>query len=106
VKKPANMATRAMEHARIAATHSRMKGIPASDAGVAMMAQALMLIYGIDLVQATEMVKPLTLLAGHILQRGLIDQLAASEGVTGEQAESMIAQARAKLELGAGSESA
>jgi hypothetical protein len=104
--KPADMTTRAMEHARIAARHSTMKGIPPSDAGVALMAQALVLIFNIELLQATELVKPLTLIAGKILQRGLIDQLAASEGVTAEQAESMIAQARAKLEIGTGSESA
>jgi hypothetical protein len=104
--KPADMTTRAMEHARVAARHSKMKDIPASDAGVALMAQALVLIYNLDLLQATELVKPLTLLATQILQRGLLDQLAASQGVTAEQAESMIAQARAKLDLGAGSEGA
>jgi hypothetical protein len=104
--KRADMAARAIEHARLVARHSTMKGIPASDAAVALMAQALVLIYGIGLMQATEMVKPLTMLAGGILRAGLIDQLAASEGVTAEQAEVMIADARAKLELGAGSKGA
>jgi hypothetical protein len=91
-----DMATRAIEHARVAARQSKMKGIDPSAAGVSFMAQALTLMYGIELVQATELVKPLTLLAGDILKRGLIDQLAASEGVTAEEAKIMIEQARAK----------
>jgi hypothetical protein len=88
--------TMAIEHARVAARHSIMKGIPASHAGVALMAQALMLIYDIELGRATEMVKPLLLLAHDILQYGLIDNLSASQGVTAEEAKLMIEQALAK----------
>jgi hypothetical protein len=49
--------TRAREHAHLAAAQSRMKSIPAADAGVAFMAHGLIMIYGIPLLQAFETVK-------------------------------------------------
>jgi hypothetical protein len=68
----------------------------------------LALIYGLEPVPASELVQPLLVRAHELLQRGLIDNLAASTGVTVEEAEIQLAQARAKRagagsELGAGS---
>jgi hypothetical protein len=68
---------RALQHARTAALHAKMKGISASDVGVAFMAQALVLMCGIDPAQAARLVQHLIPLAYEYLQRDLIDNLAA-----------------------------
>src|SRR4051794_24205547 len=56
--------TRAREHAHLAAAQSKMKGIPATDAGVALMAQGLAMVYEIPLLHALETV-PILIQAAH-----------------------------------------
>jgi hypothetical protein len=67
---------------------------------VALMVEALCLIYEIELLQAMELVKPLLPYAEQLLQKGLIDKLAATKGVTTEEAAEMMARARTKLDQG------
>jgi hypothetical protein len=70
-----------------------------TDAGVCFMAEGLRQIYGIEPLQASQLVSHLLPYAFEYLNRGIVERLAATEGVTAEQAATMLADARAKLEL-------
>jgi hypothetical protein len=88
--KPKDMPTRAREFARIAARHSIMKGIPASDAGVCFIAEGFSLIYGISPLRASELAQHLIPHVREFLQGRLLEDFATSQGVTTEEAATMI----------------
>jgi hypothetical protein len=74
-----DMRTKARDHARVAARQSTMKGIDPSDAGVALMAEALCLIYKIELLPAMLLVKQLLPHPYDILLQQLTEQRPCTE---------------------------
>jgi hypothetical protein len=71
--KPVDILAKARAHARVAALNSKIRGIAPSDAGVCFIAEGLVLLYGIELPRALELLKQLLPHAYGILQCQLLN---------------------------------
>jgi hypothetical protein len=72
--KDEQMRQRCIAHARGAARQAKMKGLAPYDAGVALIAESLALIYGIDIHRATNLVLHVNAYANEILQSEVIEE--------------------------------